>query len=424
MRAVSIVVVLVLTFTHLANDLFQTFFQAIYPQIKETLSLTFTQIGFITLTFQFTSSICQPVVGYVTDKRPFPYLLPFGMVSTLIGVVLISYADSFAAVLISVAFIGVGSAVFHPEASRIVFLVSGTRVGFFQSLFLVGGNVGGSFGALLAAILIAPYGHGHSIWLSILVICTIIVLLPVCRWYSYNLHRFNQTRNKNKQRENIKIANTNDLNDFRTEKDKDVDLLGKNLVVLSRSTVVMSLIILMILIFSKYVYLACFRSFYTFYLMERFGVSVGDSQIYLFLFLFAAATGTLIGGPIGDWVGRKYVIWVSILGSFPFAVCVPFVDSLFWTCVLSVLVGFILSSAFSAILIFAQELMPGKVGMVAGLFFGLAFGIAGVASVVLGKVADVYGIDFVFKTCSILPLLGLATYLLPNIRHCPKINDH
>jgi FSR family fosmidomycin resistance protein-like MFS transporter len=393
MRVASVVIVLALTFTHLANDLFQTFFQAIYPQIKESLLLTFTQIGFITLTFQFTSSICQPIVGFITDKRPLPYLLPVGMMSTLIGVLMISYAVSFMAVLVAVAFIGIGSAVFHPEASRIVFLVSGSRVGFFQSLFLVGGNVGGSFGALFAAILIAPYGHSYSIWLSIFVICTIIILLPICRWYSCNLHRLKISRAE-------KVSQSNATNSIK----------------LSRTTVIISLVVLMVLIFSKYVYLACFRSFYTFYLMERFGVSVRESQIYLFLFLFAAATGTLVGGPIGDWIGRKYVIWVSILGASPFAICVPFVDSLFLTCLLSVIVGFVLSSAFSAILIYAQELMPGRIGMIAGLFFGLAFGIAGVASVVLGKAADIYGIDFVFGFCSLLPLLGLTTYLLPNIK--------
>jgi FSR family fosmidomycin resistance protein-like MFS transporter len=388
----SFLVVLVLTFSHFANDIFQTFFQAIYPQLKESLSLTFTQIGFITLTFQFTSSICQPIVGFITDKRPFAYLLPIGMMSTLIGVVLISYSYSFFLVLISVGFIGIGSAVFHPEASRIVFLVSGARVGFFQSLFLVGGNVGGSFGALFAAILIAPYGHGYSIWLSIFVIFTIVFLLPVCRWYSRNLHRF-------------KVSNSGVVSDSAAAS-----------VVLPRSTVIISLVVLLILIFSKYVYLACFRSFYTFYLMERFGISVGMSQVYLFLFLFAAATGTLVGGPVGDKIGRKYVIWVSILGAFPFAICLPFVESLFLTCLLSVIVGFILSSAFAAILVFAQELMPGRIGMIAGLFFGLAFGIAGVASVVLGKIADIYGINFVLGICSLLPLLGLTTYLLPNIK--------
>ncbi|MDR1484807.1 MAG: MFS transporter [Planctomycetaceae bacterium] len=402
MKTSSVLVVLALTFAHFANDIFQTFFQAIYPQIKESLLLTFTQIGFITLTFQFTSSICQPLVGFITDRRPFPYLLPLGMTSTLIGVVMISYAGTFSAVLISVAFIGVGSAVFHPEASRIVFLVSGARVGFFQSLFLVGGNVGGSFGALFAAVLIAPYGHGYSIWLSLFVICTIIILFPICRWYSCNLSR-------------LKFSGAGKSNSGNRVSDSDSD---SNLysVKLSRAMVISSLVILMLLIFSKYVYLACFRSFYTFYLMERFDISVGESQVYLFLFLFSAATGTLVGGPVGDWVGRKYVIWVSILGAFPFAVLIPFVESLFLTCLLSVLVGFILSSAFSAILVFAQELMPGRIGMVAGLFFGLAFGIAGVASVVLGKIADVYGINFVFGICSLLPLIGLTTYLLPNLK--------
>jgi FSR family fosmidomycin resistance protein-like MFS transporter len=390
--------VFALTFAHLANDIFQTFFQAIYPQIKESLLLTFTQVGFITLTFQFTSSICQPLVGLVTDRRSIPYLLPIGMFFTLVGVVMISYADNFLFVLISVGFIGVGSAVFHPEASRIVYLISGSRVGFFQSLFLVGGNIGGSLGPLLAALLASSYGHGRSIWLSIFVIFTIIILLFVCRWYSLNLERINSWRLLGDGSGGVNSGG------------------GNGVVKLSSNVVMISLGVLMVLIFSKYVYLACFRSFYTFYLIERFGVSVREAQVYLFLFLFAAATGTLIGGPVGDWIGRKYVIWVSILGVFPFAVCLPFVDSLFWVCLLSVVVGLILSSAFSAILIYAQELAPGRVGMIAGLFFGLAFGIAGIASVILGNIADKYGINFVFTICSFLPLLGITTFLLPNLK--------
>ncbi|MDR1923384.1 MAG: MFS transporter [Planctomycetaceae bacterium] len=393
MRFATVAVVLVLTFTHLTNDLFQSFFQAVYPNIKESLSLTFMQIGFITLTFQVTSSICQPLVGLITDKRPLPYLLPFGMFSTFVGVLMFSYAGSFLAVLLAVSFIGFGSAVFHPEASRIVYLVSGNRAGLLQSLFLVGGNVGGSFGALFAAVILANGHHGNSIWLSVLVICTIILLVPVCRWYSRNISKINRSR--------VEV---------------DASLAKGSSKKFSRGTVVISLFILSMLIFSKYVYLALFRMFYTFYLIERFGVSLRESQVYLFLFLFSAAVGTLVGGPVGDRVGRKYVIWGSILGAAPFAFCLPFVGSLWWTCFLSMVIGFILSSAFSAILIYAQELVPGKIGMIAGLFFGLAFGIAGAASVVLGKIADMYGVNFVFQICSILLLLGLITYFLPNIK--------
>ncbi|MDR2346626.1 MAG: MFS transporter [Planctomycetaceae bacterium] len=429
MRTTALVIVFILTFTHLANDLFQAFFQAIYPQIKESLLLTFTQIGFITLTFQFTSSICQPIVGMITDKRPLPYLLPIGMTFTLIGVTMISFADSFAMVLVSVGFIGLGSAVFHPEASRIVLLVSGSRVGLFQSIFLVGGNVGGSFGALFAVIFIAPYGHGQTIWLSAFVICTIIALLPVCRWYSCNLNQLKIIRNKNNSDKNSdknSDMNSDKNSDKKSDTKSDMNSSNNSIlssvphvtssIELSRAAVIGALIILMTLIFSKYVYLACFRNFYTFYLIECYGVTLQDAQIYLFLFLFAAAIGTLVGGPIGDRIGRKYVIWVSILGAFPFTVSVPLVDSLWGTCLLSITAAFILSSAFSAILMYAQELTPGKVGMVAGLFFGLAFGIAGIASAVLGKFADLYGINFVFEFCSLLPILGLATYLLPNIK--------
>ncbi|MDR2761232.1 MAG: MFS transporter [Planctomycetaceae bacterium] len=407
-RTTTLAIVLTLTFAHLSNDLFQTFFQAIYPQLKESLLLTFTQIGFITLTFQFTSSICQPLVGIATDRRPFPYLLPIGMFLALIGVAMISFAQSFSAVLLSVGFIGLGSAVFHPEASRLVFMVSGARLGFFQSLFLVGGNVGGSLGALMAAIFIAPYGHGRSIWLTPIAIFTMIIMLPICRWYSRNLNCMKYPQKEKDSKTSSDLQSDSNI-------DSSLESGEEGSVVLSRSAVWGSLAILMTLIFSKYIYLACFRSYYTFYLIELYGISVRWSQTYLFLFLIAIGTGTLVGGHVGDYIGRKYVIWVSILGAFPFTICIPFVHSLFWTCVLSMLAGFILSSAFSAILLYAQELFPGRVGMIAGLFFGLAFGVAGVASVVLGIVADKYGIDFVFGICSLLPLLGLTTYLLPDL---------
>jgi FSR family fosmidomycin resistance protein-like MFS transporter len=384
-------VILTLTFAHFLNDVFQSLITASYPLIKESLALTFTQIGLITMTFQFTSSVCQPVVGWFTDKRPMPYLMPIGMTSTLIGILLMANAGNFFAVLISVALIGLGSAVFHPEGSRIVFLASGHWVGAAQSFFLVGGNIGASFGPLLAALLLVPpYGQKNTAWFAVFVFVTVILLLPISRWYSLRLKKRQQktkTNNPRKEEQNL-----------------------------PRKTIVVAISVLLMLIFSKYVYLACFRSFYTFYLIGKFNVSVQTSQVCLFTFLFAAATGTLIGGPVGDRIGRKHVIWFSILGIAPFSFWLPYAGSLWETCVLSVVIGLILSSAFSAILVYAQELLPGNVGTIAGLFFGLAFGIAGIASAILGKAADDFGIEFVFQLCAFLPLLGLTACLLPNMK--------
>jgi FSR family fosmidomycin resistance protein-like MFS transporter len=373
--------------SHLFNDMLQSLVSAIYPLIKESLHLNYKQIGFITLTFQFSSSVFQPVVGWYTDRRPKPLSLPIGMTFTMSGLILLSQSASLWMILVSVALIGFGSAIFHPEASRLARMASGGRHGMAQSVFQVGGNLGSSLGPLLAALVVAPYGQQNVKWFSLVALFAIAVMIPISRWYGSNLKRMQR------KRKNTVIRKSH----------------------LSRSKIAMSLAILLILIFSKYVYMASLTNYYTFYLIHKFDVSVRESQFYLFAFLFSVAAGTLIGGPAGDRIGRKYVIWFSILGVAPFTLLMPYAG-LAWTCVLSICIGFILSSAFSAILVYAQELFPGKVGTIAGLFFGLAFGIAGIASAVLGAVADRYDINFVYRICSFLPLLGLAAAFLPSDR--------
>ncbi|MDR2037320.1 MAG: MFS transporter [Bacteroidales bacterium] len=376
-----------LSLSHMFNDMLQSLVSAIYPLIKDPLHLSYAQIGLITLTFQFSSSVFQPVVGWITDKRPQPWSLPIGMSITMTGLLLLSQASSLLVVLISVALIGFGSAIFHPESSRLAHMASGGRHGMAQSLFQVGGNLGGSLGPLLAALIVAPYGQQNVKWFSLVALMAIAVMIPVSRWYKSNLKRM-------KRKKRIVVLPPSPL---------------------SRPKTILSLGILLVLIFSKYVYMASINSYYTFYLMHQFDVTVREAQIYLFVFLFSVAAGTLIGGPVGDRIGRKYVIWASILGVAPFTLLMPYAN-LMWTCILSVFIGLILSSAFSAILVYAQELMPGKVGTIAGLFFGLAFGIAGIASAVWGKVADQQGIEYVYRICSYLPLLGIVTWFLPDIR--------
>lgn len=372
-------VLLALGLSHMLNDTLQTLIAAIYPLIKQSLTLSFSQIGLITLVFQFSSSVFQPVVGWYTDKKPQPYSLPVGMTSTLCGLFLLAFSNSLGMVLISVTLIGIGSSIFHPEASRLAYLASGGRPGLAQSIFQVGGNLGGSLGPLLAALVIAPFGQRNVAWFTVVALLCIGVMFPISRWYKRNLY-FLRQRAANK----VKEVNAR----------------------LSHRKIIFSLCILLILIFSKYVYLASINSYYTFYLIHKFGISVQASQFYLFAFLFSVAVGTLIGGPIGDKVGRKYVIWVSILGAAPFTLVMPYMG-LMGTCVMSIFIGLIISSAFSAILVYAQELLPGKVGMIAGLFFGLAFGIAGIASAVLGNIADDRGIEYMYHVCSWLPLLVL-----------------
>ncbi|CCY38313.1 MFS transporter [Coprobacter secundus] len=380
-------VLLALGLSHMLNDTLQTLIAAIYPLIKQSLTLSFSQIGLITLVFQFSSSVFQPVVGWYTDKKPQPYSLPVGMTSTLCGLFLLAFSNSLGMVLISVTLIGIGSSIFHPEASRLAYLASGGRPGLAQSIFQVGGNLGGSLGPLLAALVIAPFGQRNVAWFTVVALLCIGVMFPISRWYKRNLY-FLRQRAANK----VKEVNAH----------------------LSHRKIVFSLCILLILIFSKYVYLASINSYYTFYLIHKFGISVQASQFYLFAFLFSVAVGTLVGGPIGDKVGRKYVIWVSILGAAPFTLAMPYMG-LTGTCIMSIFIGLIISSAFSAILVYAQELLPGKVGMIAGLFFGLAFGIAGIASAVLGNIADDRGIEYVYHVCSWLPLIGIVTGFLPNL---------
>ncbi len=374
---------------HMLNDMLQSIISAVYPLLKDSLLLNFTQIGLITLVFQLSSSIFQPVVGLITDKRPQPYSLPIGMAFSMIGILSLSFAGSFIHVLIAVFLTGLGSSIFHPEASRLAYMASGGKTGLAQSIFQVGGNFGSSVGPLLALWIITPYGQQNIKWLSLIALVCIGIMLVISKWYKGNLYRLKPAQ-------------------------KDDSSLEKQSVY-SSGKVAFAITILLILIFSKYVYMASLNSYYMFYLIDKFGVSVKDAQLFLFAFLFAVALGTIIGGPIGDRIGRKYVIWVSILGTAPFALIMPHVG-LVWTCVLSIFIGFILSSAFSAILVYAQELVPGKVGLIGGLFFGLAFGIAGIASAVLGKIADETSIQHVYDICAYLPLIGLVAAFLPNTK--------
>ncbi|WP_411956205.1 MFS transporter [Arvimicrobium flavum] len=382
----AMAVILAISFSHMLNDIMQSLLSAIYPMLKDGYRLDFWQIGMLTLTFQVTASLFQPLVGIYTDKRPLPYSLPFGMGSTLIGLVVLAYAGNYWLLLTGAAFIGFGSAVFHPEASRVARMASGGRYGLAQSLFQVGGNFGQSIGPLLAAFIVVPLGQGSVAWFSLAALLGMGVLWQVSNWYSRN---------------RVAVA-TN---------------VSSAIIAISRSRLVIALLVLVALTFSKNVYMASISSYYTFYLIEKFGVSVQDSQVFLFLFLFAAALGTVIGGPIGDRYGAKFVIWLSIVGAVPFTLALPYVDSLFWTAVLSFAIGVIMASSFPAIVVFAQELLPGRVGMVAGVFFGFAFGIGGIAAAVLGILADTHGIDFVYMVCSYLPLLGLLTIFLPKGGH-------
>ncbi len=370
---------------HLINDLIQAVLPSIYPLLKANYGLSFTQVGLITLTFQLTASLLQPWVGYHTDRHPKPWLLPAGSLCTLVGILLLAYVGSFPAILLASALVGIGSSTFHPEASRIARLASGGRYGLAQSTFQVGGNAGSAFGPLLAAAIVIPYGQGHVAWFGLFAVFAILVLYGLSRWYREHLNLFR-----------LKAGG--------------VASHG-----LSRQRVIWALTVLALLVFSKYFYMASFTSYFTFYLIERFDLSVASSQLYLFLFLGAVAAGTFFGGPIGDRIGRKAVIWFSILGVAPFSLALPYAD-LFWTSVLSMIIGFVLASAFSAIVVFAQELVPGNVGMIAGLFFGLMFGFAGIGGALLGHLADIHGIEQVFHLCSYLPLLGVLTILLPSLR--------
>lgn len=376
-----------ISFSHLLNDTIQSLIPAIYPLVKQTYQLSFSQIGLITLTFQMAASLFQPFVGLYTDKKPQPYSLAIGMGFTLTGLITLSFSTSFYFILLSVALIGTGSSIFHPEASRMAHAASGGRRGLAQSIFQLGGNAGSAIGPLLAAWIIVPYGQFSVIWFSVIALLAIVILSWVGKWYKGYIINL---------RDKAGSKMTAVANNF------------------SRRKVIGAVVILLVLIFSKYFYMASLTSYFTFYLIEKFDVSVQGSQIYLFIFLFSVAAGTLIGGPVGDRFGRKYVIWFSILGTAPFALLLPYAN-LFWTGVLIVPIGVILASAFSAILVYAQELIPGKVGLVAGLFFGFAFGMGGLGSALLGKLADSKGIIYVFHICAFLPLIGIITGFLPNI---------
>lgn len=373
-------------FSHLLNDMIQSLLPAIYPLLKNSFSLSFTQIGLITLTFQITASLLQPVVGLYTDYHPKPYSLAIGMGCTLLGLIILSIAPNYDILLVAAAMVGTGSSIFHPESSRVARMASGGRYGLAQSIFQVGGNAGSATGPLLAALIVIPHGQHSIAWFSLVALLAMLVLWRVGGWY------------KRRQSGMKRPANSSAL------------FQGA----LPARTVAMSLLILLILIFSKFFYLASLNSYYIFFLINKFHISVQSAQIYLFVFLSAVALGTILGGHIGDRIGRKRVIWVSILGVAPFTLILPYAN-LTWTGPLTFIIGLILASAFPAILVFAQELLPGKVGMVAGLFFGLAFGMAGIGAGIMGKLADARGIEYVYQVCAFLPLFGLLTVFLPDI---------
>ncbi|HEV2200427.1 MAG TPA: MFS transporter [Bryobacteraceae bacterium] len=376
-----------ISFCHFLNDLIQSLLPAIYPLLKNTFHLDFSQIGLITFTTQFVASVLQPVVGTFTDRRPQPYSLPIGMGFTLSGLLLLSAAWSFPTILLAVALVGVGSSVFHPESARVARMAAGPKPGFAQAIFQVGGNFGTASGPLLAAFIVTQRGQGSVAWFSIAALIAIVFMMRISKWaIHYRLMKAKSPA-------------------VRVERE------GHGL---SPKKVALAIAVLVMLMFSKFIYLASLTSYYTFFLISKFHVSVKTSELYLFVFLGAVAAGTLLGGPFGDRVGRKYVIWFSILGALPFTLALPYV-SLFWTGVFSALIGLILGSAFPAIVVFAQELLPGKIGMISGLFFGLAFGTGGIAAALLGALADHTSISFVYSVCSFLPMLGLLTAFLPNV---------
>ncbi len=381
----AFLVIAAVSLCHLINDVMQSLLAAIYPMLKRDYGLDFWQIGLLTMTFQGTASLLQPMIGLYADKRPMPYSLPVGMGSTFVGLMVLAFASDYLLLVAGAALIGIGSAIFHPEASRVARLASGGRYGLAQSLFQVGGNFGSALGPLLAAFIVVPRGQASVAWFSVIAFIGMAILWQVGAWYARYQARATQRPKATRA------------------------------VTIARHKIVVALVVLAILTFSKNVYMASISSFYTFYVIDRFGVSVQMSQVMLFVFLGSAAAGTILGGPVGDRIGAKAVIWVSILGVVPFTLALPYA-SLEWTIVLSALIGLVLASAFPAIVVLAQELVPGRVGMVAGIFFGLAFGTAGIAAALLGVVADAKGIAYVYWLCSFLPLLGLLTIFLPNLR--------
>lgn len=376
-----------ISFCHLLNDMVQSLIPAIYPILKSSFHLDFGQIGLITLTYQLTASLLQPAVGTYTDRKPHPYSLPIGMTFTLIGLIFLAFAPSFGMLLLAAALVGMGSSVFHPESSRVARLASGGQHGLAQSVFQVGGNTGSAVGPLLAAFIVLPTGQRSIAWFSLAALIGILVLTRVGAWYK-----------RHPLRKGTGTVNRSEVH-----------------ALFPRKKIILAMAVLVALIFSKYFYLASLTSYYTFYLISKFHLSVRSSQIYLFIFLGAVAAGTVIGGPIGDRFGRKLVIWCSILGVLPFTLLLPLAN-LFWTPILTVIIGLVLASAFSAILVYAQELLPGSIGMVSGIFFGFAFGMGGIGAAVLGEIADLTNINFVYRVCSFLPVIGLLTAFLPNLR--------
>ncbi len=376
-----------ISFCHLLNDMLQSLLPSIYPILKTSFQLSFSQIGIVAFTYQVTASLLQPLIGYYTDKSPKPFFLPLGMLSTLAGLIVLAFTTDFRMLLIAAAFIGMGSSVFHPESSRVARLASGGRHGFAQSFFQVGGNTGAAIGPLLAALIILPRGQLGVLWFCAAALLACAVLYRLALW-----------------------CKTQHV-DRRATRSASVHSVAAP----PRRQVITAMVVLILLVFSKYFYLASITNYYTFYLINRFGVSVGNSQLHLFVFLGAVADGTLLGGQLGDRYGRKQVIWGSILGVLPFTLMLPYAD-LFWTAVLSFIIGFILSSAFSAILVYAQELIPGRVGLISGLFFGLAFGMGGIGAAILGKLADIHGIVAVYRVCAWLPAIGLLTVFLPGTK--------
>ncbi|MFN7098902.1 MAG: MFS transporter [Flavobacterium sp.] len=374
-----------IAFAHLLNDLLQAVIPAAYPILKENYKLSFTQIGLITLAYQLAASILQPLVGLYTDTRPKPFSQIFGMLFSLSGMIALGYASSFPMIILAVVLVGIGSSIFHPEASRISFLASGGKRGLAQSIFQLGGNAGTAIGPFLVALIVVPNTQRHIVWFVGVALIALVVLSRIAFWYQNHLS-------------------------LRATKKAVIDLPQ-----LSQKTIVISVVILLVLIFSKFFYMASMSSYFTFYLIEKFGLSVQEAQFQLVLFLASCAFGTLIGGPLGDKFGRKYVIWFSVLGAAPFTLILPFVD-LFWTGILSVVIGIIISSAFPAILVYAQELLPKKLGMVSGLFYGFAFGMGGLGSALLGNLADHSSITYVYELCAFLPLIGIIALFLPNLK--------
>jgi FSR family fosmidomycin resistance protein-like MFS transporter len=376
-----------ISFSHLLNDMMQATITSVYPMLKTRYQLNFTQVGMITFVFQLTASILQPFVGNYTDKHPKPFSFVIAMLFSLTGIILLAYSFGYESILIAVALVGLGSSIFHPEASKVSYYASGGKRGLAQSIFQLGGNGGSAIGPLLVALIVAPFGLHNLLWFIIAAFIGIVVLTRVGKWYKGHL----VLRQANKS------------------------TTTEGLLHLSKNKVILSVVILLILIFSKYFYLASMTSYFTFYLIDKFHVTVQQSQLYLFIFLGAVAAGTLLGGSLGDKFGRKIIIWISILGAAPFTLLLPYAN-LFWTGILAAVIGLIIASAFSAILVYAQELLPGKIGMVSGLFFGFAFGMGGLGSALLGKLADHTSVHYVFSICAYLPLLGIITAFLPDLR--------